>query len=318
MTIKMLTGLCLFVVRGLGGLLGFCFLIASEFVQCVWNTAVSSETDDSRKDMHSASEFNGMHAVASVGDQPAGNSMVASFSVVDNDQTPDVALAHLQIHDGVVMSADTKVIQLSLYGGTKPRIDRTLRVPAEKLDFQRINWRFERCALPSFTPDIAEKLGLPFNFEGAKAFSLPDFKGDMFKKRMESKATAFAELPALLKQTDPRTSNTPDAHDVPATELGKVSLGATGKVLTANTVLVRPEGKPPYQSFSVTVRTATGDVAFQGNDLAEKFKKYQFSINDLISIKKSSRKFEFTEPNGKTKSRTKNEFEIKVLEKAVA
>lgn len=230
---------------------------------------------------------------------------------------PDFAVSHLQIHNGVIRDAKTKVIQLSLFAGTNPRIERMLRVPCEKLYFQRINWRFERIRLSHFTPEIARNCALPFNFDGAKHFSLADFDS---KPRTIERATAtHSELPFKPKPAAAETVT--DSHEQPdsngAAPAGNVTQ-AEGTVLTASSVVVAPEGKTSYKSFAVVLATATGEVTFQGVDLEDQFKKYHFTIGDLVSIKKSSSKFEFTKPNKKTEMRSKNVFHITVLKKAVS
>lgn len=240
---------------------------------------------------------------------------VQAYSKVSSTVELEVAVSHLQMHSGVIRDANTKVIHLSLYTGPQPRIERMLRVPCEKLYFQRINWRFDRIPLPQFTPEIAEKTGLPFNFDGAKKYSHADFNTEsLFANRA---ATAQSEIPFKPKNVclAKVSSHEEQTENTVAAPLGNVS-EAEGTVLSASSVVVAPEGKPQYKSFAVVLATTSGEVTFQGVDLEEKFKTYHFSIGDLVSIKKSLSKFEFTKPNKKTEMRSKNVFAITVLKNA--
>ncbi|CAN5464182.1 hypothetical protein BH10PSE16_BH10PSE16_04110 [soil metagenome] len=229
----------------------------------------------------------------------------------------EVAVSHLQMHSGVIRDASTKVIKLSLFAGSNPRIERLLSVPCEKLHFQRINWRFDRIRLSHFTPEKAAKSDLPFNYEGAKKYSLADFDAKAPHGHLSKQVQNFAEIPFLSKGGSPeKVSSQEEQTDNSVTSPTGCVTEAEGTVLSASSVVVAPEGKTEYRSFAVVLSTATGDVTFQGVDLEVQFKKYHYSIGDLVSIKKSSSKFEFTKPNKKSETRTKNVFIITVLKKA--
>lgn len=297
--------------RGIGGFIGFLFLIGVEFIKRIFSVAFSLEqsiSEDSEGLAVNLGADSAAHRLnaAEIIDQASGSSA----------EETAIALGHVQMHSGVIRDATTRVIKLSLYGGKNPRIERTLRLPAEKLDFQRINWRFDRFALTPFTPELAQKECLTFNFEGAKRYSLADLEDSAVAKHSVPKVKTFNELPSIFVRTNQATlDNSGQTSTLGADALVSASQ-AEGIVTSANNVLVTPDGKPPYKSFAVVVKTTIGESSFQGTDLEDQFKKYKFSLHDRISIQKSASKFDFTKPNGKTEQRTKNIFVIKVLEKA--
>lgn len=288
-------------LRAVAGLLGFTCLIFVEFAKCVFNIAFSIDSP-------------AIAATPTV--TPVDLVKPDALTVAVEDLDKFGAIAHFQMHSGPIRDAETRAIQLSLFVGKSPRIERILRLPADKLDFQRINWRFDRIPLPAFTPEIAAAAGLPFNFDGAKKFSLPEFSDKSIALRQAARVLPPAEIFSVMKKVNAQA----EGHGQPEGPVAAQNSHseAEGVVMSAGSVLVSPEGRQAYKAFAVVIHTTTGDVTFQGVDLEEKFKKYQFSIRDRISIKKATTKFEIAKPHGKSESRSKNTFEIKVLEKALA
>ena len=301
--VKKLKNVVIPVVRANAGLIGFLVLICVEFARCIYKIVVSVDAgiENQERVPPTASPIDSVPPT------------VVTNHEADKDVQSESAVSHELLHSGVIRDASTKIIQLSLYGGHNPRIERSLRIPIEKLEFQRINWRFERIALLAYTPEIAQRAGLPFTFEGAKKYSLPDFNDKAHASRRFAEVSSFEVPPAFKPQ---KVSSLVDTHDANSSTSPGSLTEATGCVTSANSVVVTPEGKASYQSFAVVLKTLTGDVSFQGVDLEEQFKKYHFSIKDHVYIKKASSKFNFTEPGGKTKQRTKNTFEITILKKA--
>lgn len=90
---------------------------------------------------------------------------------------------------------------------------------------------------------------------------------------------------------------------------------ATGKVILAeeNTVGTFGRGKA-YKTFTIMLKTSTGEVGFSGIDLQKQFNAGVFSIGDTVTVEKNSFDF-FIEIKGEKRKRSKNSFKVTVLKK---
>lgn len=90
---------------------------------------------------------------------------------------------------------------------------------------------------------------------------------------------------------------------------------ATGKVILAeeNTVGTFGRGKA-YKTFTVVLKTTSGEVGFSGVDLQKQFDNGAFSVGDTVTIEKETIDF-FVEIKGEKRKRSKNSFKITVLKK---
>lgn len=171
-----------------------------------------------------------------------------------------------------------------------------------------------RKIMPDFTPDKAESAGINFDMEGAILFTEKELSGFIknVSKAKSTKTKAGGET--APEKFDAASSAFEVDHASEDTEVNstRVSQEATGIVIEAATKEVRPEGRKAYKTFSVVLRTNSGEAIFSGNDLERKFEERLFKVGDHLNIIKRSSTFE-TEVKGKMQKRSKNEFTIKLI-----
>lgn len=136
--------------------------------------------------------------------------------------------------------------------------------------------------------------GVPRQRTASVAKSVPEPEK---KTQVEDKTQPSAERPKAKSEST-------STQDAPARK-------SAGRVVFAGVRQVRPEGKPPYEIFTVVLETKNGEeVTFAGVDLSEKFQKGQFVVGDVVRIGKTSVSYRITDRSGEERQRRKNEFSI--------
>jgi hypothetical protein len=194
-------------------------------------------------------------------------------------------------------------VDMRLYVGANPRIESVMKVPCERLHWMRAKNAFERVKLDAYTAQIAAAAGLPYTFQGAQKFIL------------KSPAATVSSVPAQANRiTNPFDS----VASTPATRFESDdadTIEITGTVVSAGNAVVRPARGNSYTTFTVVVMTSTGDVSLSGIDLKDKFELRKYGIGDLVCIKKARAEFS-VEDKGVEKKRSKNTYQVTVLQKA--
>lgn len=226
--------------------------------------------------------------------------------VYESKATPiEIAVAH-----ATVCLGKHEVI-LRLY---ETRITRVLK---ERVNLPHHRTHFgghSRKELPPFDEDVAMKAGLPFDMEGAIAFTKQELS--IYDKAQPKSAKAKekrAETPATKVKAAPEMVELDHSYDHDHHDTTKASSKeATGRVIEAGNKEFRFEGKRPYKSFSIVLQTEEGEAIFSGNDLAKKFEEGLFKVGDIVCVVQRTSFFE-TEAKGETRRRKKNDFTITVI-----
>lgn len=187
------------------------------------------------------------------------------------------------------------------------RIERTLKTDRERDSWMRARFAFTRTELKPFTREDAKQLGLAFTFGGAVTFTSREMAGRLPKRQVveirEPDAVEHVQKTVLTKA---------DSHEGVADDKSASTVEYTGKVIAAGLVDIRPEGRPAYTTFGISLKSSSGEIVeLQGVELREKFEARHFDLYDVIHVIKSKTNF----MAGKQK-RTKNSFAVRVLEKA--
>ena len=227
----------------------------------------------------------------------------------NRDGQAEPASAIQEVFNGDRNDPATVSMHMRLFLGATPRIERTLKVPRSRLHWQRATMAFERVGISPFTPVIASNAGLPFNFEGAYKYSLPEMV----------KGSKPAPVQPMIQQRPPVSGQFDHgvvSQTVDSAQAANKVNEATGVVVSAGSSTVTPQGRKPYTTFTVVLSAPGGEVSFSGVDLKEKFNNHDFRLQDLVAIKKSQAKFTVDGENG-SKERSKNSYEVTVLKRAV-
>lgn len=195
-------------------------------------------------------------------------------------------------------------VDFRLYGN---RITRMLKKPTT------VRTQFERIPLADYTPAIAQQAKRSFTLTDAIALTRMELGAGGTVEPVEVAPVPSAPVaPEPAQESTSMPVTTPVEDDECLTGPVRVS---QGRVIFAGVSTVTPKGRRPYNTFSVTVQTAQGDVTFSGVDLEKKFQAGQFGLNDQIVLTKQATEFK-TAIDGKSKTHTKNKFVIEVLKKA--
>lgn len=162
--------------------------------------------------------------------------------------------------------------------------------------------------------------GFPVTSDGALEYTLSQIKQGVLagvaQHRSMTPATAptsttDAAKPESVNPHVPRDERPLERNAVsnkPKAEKPQMNQ-ATGRVISIGKRRVTPEGRAPYESFSVVLSTKDGEAVFSGVDLQEKFVKGDFDEGDVVSIAKNTVNYT-VEINGKEVKRRKNEFKV--------
>lgn len=224
------------------------------------------------------------------------------------------------------------IVLLYQYGcGEDMYIRRILKVPCERTfpegEARPAHAQFhERTELKEFDISVAEEYGVPLSMDGAiritqktigiagheMSRAIDDETSSEALPAREAKSSA-AKRPVPEKESVVLSPSTPadksEEGDAPKASTTKVK----GSVVDMGVRTVQPEGRRPYEAFSVTLLTRSGERVFMGSDLEEKCKAAGVACGDVIFLKKEVHKFQREDRNGRMQSRVKNIYEVEKL-----
>lgn len=232
-----------------------------------------------------------------------------------------------EIADGVLVSeVDGRHLTLRLYSGRNTRIERIVRMPTERKPFMKASMAFIRHHIDPYTPIKARNAGLPFSLEGALAFTkslglksikVHEMATEKGANDLVSKLQADEEM--FKESCKAAAKQEPKAHQEASESVpqGEILSEATGYVVSAGDKRIEQPNRRAYFAFEIQVRDARGEIhEFMGKDLKEQFQQRIFKVGDLIHLVKRRSSFEISdEGKGGAKSRTKNFYTIRVLER---
>ena len=201
-------------------------------------------------------------------------------------------------------SVGESIFNLRLFLGDSPRVDRVVKSPMERESWMRAKKAYSRRALPAFTPDLAKSLGYEFSLAGAKQYTLST------KVAPATLRQAVVDAPPVVRVPFAKLDSGDDSAKAETSNV-------EGHVMSAGSATVQPDGKKPYTTFTVVLMDGKEEVSLSGEELKQKFESGVFGIGDKVRIKKTREKFE-VKKDGKNLSRTKNVYEIVVLERAAS
>lgn len=188
---------------------------------------------------------------------------------------------------------------VSLYKGI---IKRSLRLNlGSNINGNRVE---EYKALHDITKEMANQQNVPFSLEGAIDYTCREL-GQKFKIEQEPVPKSSAQSTPVAESISTDKSSTPTLKSVASSE---------GIVLSAERIVVEPEGKTPYETFQVMLKSKTGVSSFTGKDLEEKFAKRTFHVGDLVRIERQKSSNFNVQKNGQKSSFSKNEFHVHVIQ----
>ena len=282
----------LIAARLAGTVFGFTIVVFREFVKYLLKSASTTSIDNSPP----------MGGLTSPGNTRATD--INTCQAV----TPSSGILHEVSEGSSAFCSFIKggcTVDMRLYLGATSRIESVMKVPRERLHWMRARNAFERVKLDVYTADIAAAAGLPFTFQGAQKFIL---------NATGAKVLNVPEQPRRI------TSPLDSVSSIPHTRFESIdgsnaTIEITGTVVSVGSAVVRPAKGNAYTTFTVVVMTSTGDVSLSGIDLKEKFELRQYGVGDLVAIKKARAEFSI-EDRGVQKKRSKNSYEVTVLQKA--
>lgn len=189
----------------------------------------------------------------------------------------------------------------------------------------RISCRELRHLKPiDFTPAIAEGAALVYDIDGAIQWVRQNGLEATAAKQAASKATArqskaaakssdVNEEPVKAKPAAPAAASTAPMNIVPAT--GNKSLPFTGKIVSFGTTQIKSEGRKPYSTYAMTLRSETGsyEKQFIGEHLADLVTDLSLHEGQLVCLQLLGKHHFEVEVNGKMEARSRNHFAIQTL-----
>jgi len=176
-----------------------------------------------------------------------------------------------------------------------------------------------------FTPAIADGAALVYDIDGAIQWVRQNGLESDAAKRAASKApnrpaTASAKVPAPEveeEQVKPKpaapAASTASLNIVPAT--GNKSVPFTGKIVSFGTTQIKSEGRKPYTTYAMTLRSETGsyEKQFIGEHLADLVTDMDLREGQLVRLQLLGKHHFEVEVNGKMEPRNRNHFAIETL-----
>jgi hypothetical protein len=177
-----------------------------------------------------------------------------------------------------------------------------------------------------FTPAIADGAALVYDIDGAIQWVRQNGLESDAVKRAASKAPnrpakASAKVPApevegeqvKPKPAAPAAPSTASLNIVPAT--GNKSVPFTGKIVSFGTTQIKSEGRKPYATYAMTLRSETGsyEKQFIGEHLADLVTDMGLREGQLVRLQLLGKHHFEVEMNGKMEARSRNHFAIESL-----
>lgn len=192
----------------------------------------------------------------------------------------------------------------------------------------RISCRDLRHLKPiDFTPAIAEGAALVYDIDGAIQWVRQNGLESNAVKQAASKVPArpvkgaakpqsppwdTAEETAKAKPVAPAPANAP-LNIVPA--IGNKSVPFTGKIVSFGVTQIKSEGRKPFSTYAVTLRSETGsyEKQFIGEHLADLVTDLGLREGQLVCLQLLGKHHFEVEVNGKMEPRSRNHFAIQIL-----
>lgn len=192
----------------------------------------------------------------------------------------------------------------------------------------RISCRELRHLKPiDFTPAIAEGAALVYDIDGAIQWVRQTGLESNAAKHAASKAAArpvkgtagtqsppwdVKEEPVKAKPAAPAAANAP-LNIVPAT--GNKSAPFTGKIVSFGITQIKSEGRKPYSTYAMTLRSETGsyEKQFIGEHLADLVTDLGLHEGQLVRLQLLGKHHFEVEVNGKMEDRCRNHYAIQTL-----
>lgn len=188
----------------------------------------------------------------------------------------------------------------------------------------RISCRDLRFLKPiEFTPAIADSAELAYDIDGAIQWVRrnglePNAATQVAEPRALS-AGKTATQAAVIKEEPARPKPTVSAapaaplNIIPAT--GNKSRPFTGKILSFGVTQIKSEGRKPYSTYAMTLRSETGayEKQFIGEHLADLVTDMSLREGQLVCLQLEGKHYFQVEVNGKMEDRSRNHYAIETL-----
>lgn len=188
----------------------------------------------------------------------------------------------------------------------------------------RISCRDLRNLKPvEFTPAIAERASLTYDIDGAtqwirqvgfesSAAKQAASKAEARPDKGTAKASEGKEQVTSAAPVAPAAAKAP-TNIVPAT--GNKSMPFTGRIVSFGTTQIKSEGRKPYSTYAMTLRSETGsyEKQFIGEHLADLVTDLGLAEGKLVCLQLLGKHHFEVEVNGKMEARSRNHFAIQTL-----
>lgn len=234
-------------------------------------------------------------------------------------ETQDASDQHDTQHSDVVSGADAcrqaaldkkgAMLDVFLY---PDRIERLLKLPTKPVAWQRssVNGLAHcRSWLTPLTPQKMAREGYPFDLNSAIALTAKQF-ADKKVERTASRSTSIAKAAYEATSAIKEAGQTSVSEFKTAGPAPKVVKSFKGVVAFAGKDTVRPEGREPYETFTVVLRDPSSgkEETFSGKDMGEIIKRGEVPLGASVLIEMF--KCEIASDAIGGKKVTKNEFRI--------
>lgn len=174
-----------------------------------------------------------------------------------------------------------------------------------------------------FTPTIAEGADLVYDIDGAiqwvRQNGLEATVANQAATKEESRASKAAartpevkDDPIKAKPVPPSSASAP-LNIVRAT--GNKSMPFTGKIVSFGITQIKSEGRKPYSTYAMTLRSETGsyEKQFIGEHLADLVTDLGLYEGQLVCLQLQGKHHFEVEVNGKMEERSRNHYAIQTL-----
>jgi len=179
-----------------------------------------------------------------------------------------------------------------------------------------------------FTPDIADGAALVYDIDGAIQWVRKNgLESETVKRAVlkttnpTSKSAAKTQSPtgnvgeetAKAKPVTPAAASSARLNVIPAT--GNKSAPFTGRIASFGTTKIKSEGRKPYTTYAMTLRSETGsyEKQFIGEHLADLVANIGLHEGQLVCLQLLGKHHFEVEVDGKMEARSRNHFAIETL-----
>jgi hypothetical protein len=168
-----------------------------------------------------------------------------------------------------------------------------------------------------FTPAMADGAALRYDIDGAIQW----VRQNGLKLNAPTPAPAPRASKALSKPSDAKAEPVKVHTAAPAAPLnilpatGNKSLPFTGKIVSFGITQIKSEGRKPYSTYAMVLRSETGghEKQFIGEHLADLVTDMSLNEGQLVRVKLDGKHRFEVEVNGKMEERCRNHYSIVIL-----